>query len=210
MDNKAKQARAAKMVEAEDWDAVRQKLEARLQEEPEDLETLVSLGLVLQYQKDYEGARDLFERALKLEPTNPAILNGLGVVCAHLGEFEQARTWLEQALAIDGDQNDTLKNLAQVCLLCEDYQKAVETYQELLQRYPTDVETLMEVAGLYASVSDLDSARLLLQRALELEPEHRFAREALQDVETALTRPQPESAPGSEPTSKVEVKRSEA
>ena len=95
----------------------------------------------------YEEAIDHFQKATQLDPSLP-----------------MAKTYLATALAqnvVAGlDTPDNLKTA----------QQAISIFQEVLDKDPTDVNSLKQVAGIYFSIKKLDDAKAWQKKVLAVDP----------------------------------------
>jgi len=153
-----------------------------LEQEPENLEAIYGLGIICQYEEKYEDAKNYFERALSFYGENGAVLNSYGVVAANLGDNESARDSFEKAVQIDPDFLDAKKNLAEIYIATKEYDKGIGTYQEILKQHGDDIESLLNVARLYFEIDDVDSTRFILEKVLKIDPENKFAKDALEKL----------------------------
>jgi tetratricopeptide (TPR) repeat protein len=95
----------------------------------------------------YEEAIGHFQKATELDPSLP-----------------MAKSYLATALA----QNvvpglDTPENL-------QTAQQAINIFQEVLAKNPTDVNSMKQVAGIYLSIKKLDDARIWQKKVLAVDP----------------------------------------
>jgi tetratricopeptide (TPR) repeat protein len=95
----------------------------------------------------YEEAIGHFQKATQLDPSLP-----------------MAKSYLATALA----QNvvpglDTPENL-------QTAQQAIDIFQEVLAKNPTDVNSLKQVAGIYLSIKKLDDAKVWQKKVLAIDP----------------------------------------
>ncbi len=153
-----------------------------LEQEPENLEAIYGLGIICQYEEKYEDAKNYFERALSFYGENGAVLNSYGVVVANLGDNESARDSFEKAVQIDPAFLDAKKNLAEIYIATKEYDKGIGTYQDILKQHGDDVESLLNVARLYFEIKDVDSTRFILEKVLKIDPENKFAKDALEKL----------------------------
>lgn len=86
------QERATDMIEA---------MEARLRQNPRDVDALVGLGRVYLQAGQMPKAIDVYKRALEVDPSNVSALGGMAMILAQAGHNEQALMLFDKALAIN-------------------------------------------------------------------------------------------------------------
>ena len=95
----------------------------------------------------YEEAINHFQQATQLDPSLP-----------------MAKTYLATALAQNIVQGlETPENLKTA-------QNAIDIFQEVLDKDPTDVNSLKQVAGIYFSIKKLDDAKTWQKKVLAVDP----------------------------------------
>ncbi|KAL3142922.1 hypothetical protein ABBQ38_003209 [Trebouxia sp. C0009 RCD-2024] len=84
-----------------------------------------------------------FEQALSLEPKNALSHNARGLLLEKMGKPDAALTDFEAAVQLDGGTNvDFLRNRGLCFRARRDYNKAVEDFDRVLQRSPSDLAAL--------------------------------------------------------------------
>jgi tetratricopeptide (TPR) repeat protein len=91
----------AKLAEEEDPHILA--LEARLKENPADVDALLSIGYLYVQRREYSKARGYYMRAAQVAPGNVEARTHLGSVAYFLGHLDEALHHYEQALALDPD-----------------------------------------------------------------------------------------------------------
>lgn len=145
---------------------------------------------------DSEEAARLAEQAIAAHPQDANSHYVLGVLRLRAGNAAEAITHLEAALTFDSSRLDARINLAkayqragrdadaerQLKLLeaGAEYDKKVNALVAQTQARPAEPALHFQLGDLYASVGGRDKAILEYQRTLELDPNYRTAREALQ------------------------------
>lgn len=136
---------------------------------PDVAEVHANLGMVYYSQNRFTEAAQAFQRAVRL---NPAIPNGalmLGLCDAELGHWERARPILESTFR--NPPNPEIGRtvgikLVEVYSSLNESFKALETSEELLERYPRDPEILYRASHLYG-----DRALQIMDRLVDVAPQ---------------------------------------
>ncbi|MBN1485953.1 MAG: tetratricopeptide repeat protein [Chloroflexia bacterium] len=140
---------------------------ARLESNPDDLEALISLGnlyfeegVYWWDQNDMGRSLDAFERAaayyesaLRLEPDNADVRTDLGTMYYYQGQLRDSAEWL---------------------------QAAVREWELALAYEPDKIETLYNLGIGYLALDQIEQARAMWQRVIEVAPDSADAQRAQQ------------------------------
>lgn len=99
---------------AGDDGAAAQSFEHVLSVQPDHVDALCNLGMVLFGHRDPLGAEECFRRASLVEGGDAEIWNNRGVCLHQLGRMEEARACFERALAIEPANEDARVNLGTI------------------------------------------------------------------------------------------------
>jgi len=120
---------------------------------------------------------------LTMYPDYALAHNDLGVLYYQEGEKVKARQHYEQAARLDPENPTFQKNLADFyCLESGDLEEALKIYLKVLEADPADVETLLTIGDICATLEKNDDARVFYNRVLELEPWNLDAQEKLEGL----------------------------
>ena len=169
---------------AADMSLEARKIEARIEEEPENLELPKQLARVLIREGHLVEAFEVLDRIRSLPAADPQIEAGLALVWQKLGSTSSALYHLQQALLLDRSPVN-LALLGKIHLQRADYGKAVEALNEAYTSYPDSQSLVLALARASAGVNDWEAARTYCERTLDLDPGSVLAREGLA---TALVR----------------------
>ena len=139
------------------------------------------LGDLLMGRGKAEEAADAFRRAMELDPTRPNTHMKLGMALMKLGRSEEAKNAIEDFKCLD-------PNRAMIAKAAElendgDPAAAEKIYREILRTDPDNVEALRLLATVAVDRDFYGDAELLLQRAVEIEPEFVRARAELVSIQ---------------------------
>lgn len=91
-----------------------QELAAKLQQNPNDLQSLIDLGTLSINTGQWQAAAQYDLKALEIDPKNPQVRADLGWAYFNLGVLDQARQELQQAVGADGSMLDARLRLGVV------------------------------------------------------------------------------------------------
>ncbi|MBX3012779.1 MAG: tetratricopeptide repeat protein [Caldilineaceae bacterium] len=149
------------------------KLQARLQTNPEDTDAYAQLGLGLLQQAREQGDVSLYARAgqaftaaLAREPQQLDALIGQGILALALHDFQGALTWADQAWAINPFRAQILGIKVDAQIELGQYDNAVQTLQQMVDLRP-DLDSYSRVSYLRELYGDVDGAITAMQAAVQ-------------------------------------------
>ena len=151
----------------------REKLEARVADNPEDIESRLTLALLYLEGKRYWEAKDHAEAILQIAPRNIEAERIVGWAQAGLQEmrFEQLRE-MRARLRTNPNDFDAALEIARILRLDQNYEDSARFYARYLQQFPNDTEVLEEYAMvLYWQPGREAQAEMHLAHVLELRPD---------------------------------------
>lgn len=152
--------------------------------------TVSAAGLVDEADKAYEGgemesAKASLEKASRIDPENPEILNKLAFVTAKTGERLNAIELYERSLELDENDDLTHNAIASLYRLENAYERAQDHYLKAIEIDDTYAQTFYNYGNLLVDMGEIDEARTMYKRALELQSDFSQAREALLSLGSA-------------------------
>lgn len=135
---------------------------------------------------NFEDARAALEEASLIEPNNPEILNKLAFVSAKTGQRLQAIELYERSLELDENDDLTHNAIASLYRLELAYERSQDHYQKALEIDDTYAQTFYNYGNLLVDMGEIDEARTMYKRALELQSDFSQAREALLSLGSAV------------------------
>ncbi len=152
------------------------KLQARLENNPEDTHAYANLGLgLLQQVREtgdvslYTRAGKAFDEALKRDPQQLDALVGQGILALALHDFTGALVWAEQAWALNPFRAETLGIMVDGQVELGRYAEAVATLQKMVDLRP-DLNSYSRVSYLRELYGDVDGAIVAMQSAVQTAP----------------------------------------
>jgi tetratricopeptide (TPR) repeat protein len=132
------------------------------------------------YEKgEVERAKRLLEEALELDSANPEVLNKLAFITAKGGDRLKAIALYQQSLELD--ENDDLVHNAIASLYRAEngYERSQEHYLKAIAIDNEYAQTFYNYGNLLVDMGEIEEARGVYKRALELQTDFPEAREAL-------------------------------
>jgi cytochrome c-type biogenesis protein CcmH len=130
-------------ITLDQFEEMTQRLAARLEENPDDIEGWSMLGRAYKALERYEDSRQAWARALQLEPDNPSVLTDYAeaLALAQGGSLTgEPAALLERALRMDPDQPKALALAGGAAFEREDFDVAIRLWQRLLAQSGDDPE----------------------------------------------------------------------
>lgn len=109
-----------------------QALQARIRENPEDVEALARLANLFHDIQSWDQAKPLYERAIALRPDDADLITDYGICFVGTGDFDRALALFEQAQEARPGHPQSLFNVAIVAGLYQrDFDRAAEAIAKL-------------------------------------------------------------------------------
>jgi TolB-like protein/Flp pilus assembly protein TadD len=141
-----------------------------------------NLGSALMMTGDFRGAIDPLNRSLGIE-RHAYFLSSLATVYYYLGEYDRSVEVHRQALELMPEANFIWSNLGDAMRFSSQSERAGEAYQEairqstaLLEIDPSSAFDIMIKAWASAAVGEMETAKILIERALEFAPNDPYIR----------------------------------
>jgi tetratricopeptide (TPR) repeat protein len=131
-------------------------------------------------QGNVSAARLQLEKILNIHPDFALAHNDIGVLCLNAGDKDKALRHYEEAVRLQPENHTFQKNLADFYYVEQGrVVDALRIYVRILATRPEDIETLMAMAHVCESVSEVADAKTFYERVLEIEPWNIEARQQL-------------------------------
>lgn len=178
---------ADRAEKAGDSQQVRKSLEAALSIAPDQSQIISALGAVYFKLNHFEEASASFRRVTELQPDNIAAWVHLGLSSLRAGnitEFERAVGW---ALKLEPTNRDALKLLADLNLQNGTLKQAADFYTAIIRNNENDIECLLALGVCFFRIGDVETAKAVFERVLEVEPGNPLATENLEAVRRRIS-----------------------
>jgi tetratricopeptide (TPR) repeat protein len=113
-----------------------EQLERRLQDDPEDVETLLAMAMEYATQRRYVDAVQAYFRVLRLDPANFHAYNNLGILYKRMGQFADSLHCYRQAQRLRPDSFEAAYNMGMAFEAMGQIQEAREQYGRSLSLNP--------------------------------------------------------------------------
>ena len=118
-----------------------------------------------------------YREALRLDPEFGRAYSGLGASLYRLGRVDEALRNLDQALARTDrmTEREKLRTVGVYFAIARNYDKAIETYEELVAKFPSDPAGYSNLAISHFSVLNFAKAREYGEKAIQIYPkDHKY------------------------------------
>lgn len=139
---------------AGDLPAARSAYERVLALQPNDVDALNNMGVLLAASRELDRAEALLRRAVRVAPRHVGAWNNLGTVLAQRGQPADAIAAFEQALSLDPQHQGARVSLAQQHLAIGATQKARQVLEEVLATNPAMPEAYYTMGQAYEMERD--------------------------------------------------------
>ena len=112
-------------------------LEAKVQANPRDFDSLIELGFLHFEQQNFDQAANWYSKALDVRPDDVAVRTDYGTALYNVGKTDQAIAEFRKSLEYDPNHPQGLFNLGVVLLeVKNDKQGALENFEKLVAAHP--------------------------------------------------------------------------
>lgn len=158
-------------------------IENLLEQNPEDVDLLYSLGGIYYEAQEYDKAVEVFEKILSIDPNNVDALNSLGYTLAIQGkDLDRAEHYIRKALNAKPYAGYIIDSLGWVYFQRGDYIKARELVERANRVSLEDAEILQHLGDIYMKLGDTQKAIKFWTRALEIKPNQKEIEKRLKAV----------------------------
>jgi tetratricopeptide (TPR) repeat protein len=139
-------------------------------------------------ENDAAKAEQEYIAITELDPNNQAHRNNLGLFYVNQGKYDQARNIFLTLNEAAPQETAYIYQLGKIALLSgKDLDKGLEYFQEYLKvepkpDYPTWADAHWRMGLIQEKLGSKDKAVAEYQKALELNPQHKFAKESLSKI----------------------------
>ena len=134
---------------------------------------------------EIENARAVLEEASRMEPSNPEIMNKLAFVTAKSGDRLKGIELYERSLELDENDDLTHNAIASLYRAENAHERAQDHYLKAIEIDNEYAQTFYNYGNLLVDMGEIEEARTMYKRALELQSDFSQAREALLSLGSA-------------------------
>lgn len=144
-------------------------LQRVLANNPKDVVALMQIAGIHTVTRDFNAARDAYERLLAANPNfAPALNNVAYLYSEHLKDLNKAYERARRARDLLPNDPAAADTLGWILYQRGDYPSALSLLKESADRLPTEAEVIFHLGVTHYMLGEEDSARIALQRALQL------------------------------------------
>ena len=141
-----------------------------------------NLGMLLNQEEQFELAIEHFKIVVNAEPLSASAQYGMGVAYQNLGDTTTAAICYQRALTLNPDFFASWVNLGLICYQIGSAEVAVHCYNEAIALSPGNAELYFQLGMAYLTLKHFADASRAFTNALELEPWHPKAKDALEEA----------------------------
>lgn len=167
------------MEKSGDFEKARKLYEGLRKQHPDNLELVHRLGVVADAERRHAEAEGMFQFVLQREPRNADVLADLGYCYFLQGQLTKGESALLKAVAAEPSNPRYRNNLGLVIGHQGRYEEALVHFQEA----GSDADAYYNLAFVYATKEQAEKAKQCFLLALNEDPTHGKAREALRSFE---------------------------
>ncbi|OGZ34120.1 MAG: hypothetical protein A2Y98_02185 [Candidatus Portnoybacteria bacterium RBG_19FT_COMBO_36_7] len=160
-------------------------LKSKLQQNPDDFNSWVTLGILKKTVNDYEGARDVWIYAGQIRPKSSSPFANLGDLYANfLNEPAKAEENIKKAIENDPNDINFYFSLADIYRYKIPGKEALyeQTLLEALNKFIDDVNIISSLASYYRLTNQTEKAIQFYEKLVKLNPDNETARQDLEEL----------------------------
>jgi tetratricopeptide (TPR) repeat protein len=138
-----------------------------LENQPDNIDALYFLGVILQHKKDYDSAISSYRKTLHLNPHNPDVYYNLGLIFQDKAEADEAIKCYRQAIKLKPNFADVYYNLGLIFQDNAEADNAIANYKIFLQFNSKDADAYLNLGHAYQMKGQLDEAITYFQKAIQ-------------------------------------------
>jgi len=135
------------------------------------------LGTAQSLSENYEDAIVTFDKLLSLNPSHEKAMFNLvvtlrdaGKQAGQSGNLDKSIKYLKRAESLDDDDPEIKRLLGIAYGTSGNHQNAIKYFQKVLEKLPKVATSYVNLAIAYQNIGDLEAAKPLLERAIEIDP----------------------------------------
>jgi len=151
-------------------DAAKEGYLAILEEDPENTDILLALGVLCAQQGNYQASVNTFEAAIHYQPHDPVLYLNLGNALKALGLFAHAIQVFERAIQLDHNYAAALNNLGTVYYAQEHWDQAINYFLAAIAKKEDYLEAYYNLALAYSKRNQIDDAMHTYEKLIVMAP----------------------------------------
>ena len=140
-----------------------------------------TLGMLLSEKGNLDEAIEIYYKGIERKATGEKQHFNLALALEKKGDYKGAIKHCSKSLEINPQLTVLAYHLlARVLIICEEYDQAIQVLRKSIEFYPDNAHSHFGLGTLYIDKGEINQAINELNLVLELEPEHKLARELLE------------------------------
>ena len=180
---------ATKYAKQKNYSAAVENWKNASQLNPNDVEYLYKIGLVLFEMKSFLEAIRYLEKAVLICPIHARAHLILGMSWIKLRKFENAEQSILESLMLNKNNLLCYLNLGAVYTVRKKFREAIEIFENALQKYPSEARAYLGLAKVYTVQGDTINANEHYRRVIELAPKSvmaEYSKKSLREIHSDL------------------------
>jgi tetratricopeptide (TPR) repeat protein len=140
------------------------------------------LGRTYQILGEADSAIVFYEKAFTLDSTFTLAATGAADLLIQQNRISEAKIFYEKAISITPKEYSNYDKLSYALFMKKDYPDAISTLRAAISNFPQLPQPYVNLARIYHTINQDDSAKYLLREALKVSPEHQEAKGFLQSL----------------------------
>ena len=161
---------ANELFENGQYDEALAKYDELLVAEPTLYQVYYNIGSVYRAKGEYDKAVEAFQKVLEQEPLHTNTLISMGDIMIEQKKFDEAVEYFEKAIDQTTDEIVPF-NVAEIYFNKGNTDRAIELYKIAAERKPDWPDPHMKLAFAYLNKGDMDTAKVELEKVVELAPD---------------------------------------
>lgn len=147
---------------------------------PEDLNTIVTLGIIYDELKQYSALDSLFDAALVIYPDNALLLNNYSYSLGERGiQLERALEMSRHAVELEPGNGAYLDTIGWIYFKLGNYQEALQFIKKAIGTREESAEVLEHLGDVYYQLGEIGNAQKYWLKALEKDPGNQILKNKL-------------------------------
>ncbi|MDH4155713.1 MAG: tetratricopeptide repeat protein [candidate division Zixibacteria bacterium] len=148
----------------------------RIEETARNLKTETDSAALAYMRASLEASTDSclinMRLAIAVDPADHRTYIALGTVYEQEEKYPEAIEWLSKALELTDDKATLVISIAYNYIKMGEYCQSIPYFKQYLEMTPTDIANMANLAACYNNCSFLDSAMMIYEQILTIEPEN--------------------------------------
>lgn len=161
---------ALELISAFQFDKAQTLLSECYIREPENTDYLLKIAYCNQQSGRYPDALIFYNKVLDIDTVNTNALSSIGSIYERTSNYRKAAGYYRKLIQIDTSNAYYYKRNGYVALRLNKPLQSVVYFLRAHYLNEADIETIDQLSDLYLALNDLESAELVLQRGLNIDP----------------------------------------